>query len=109
MGAVAFPEGWPVPLVVERGEKFIRERAILKVDPVVHSKVKKPVKGDAVVKVVIAQDGEVLFATFLKGKSTLKEIAEGAARRWKFEPMLVDNKPARIESTLTFHFTGESK
>ena len=36
------------------------------------------------------------------GKELIVEEKE-TAHRWKFEPMLVDGKPARVESRLTFH------
>ncbi len=102
MGAMPMPESTIIPPLAEKNEQFIRDKAILKVIPVFHSAITKRAKDEVVVRVFISQYGEVLLATLIEGDSTLKEIAEEAASRWKFEPMLVDGKPARVESRLTF-------
>jgi TonB family protein len=89
---------------IQRGESFIRDRAILKVMPIFHSTDSARIQGDAVVKVIISKYGDVDEATLIKGHPLLRELAEDAASRWEFEPILVNGKPARVESTLTFHF-----
>jgi hypothetical protein len=102
MGAMPMPESTIIPPLAEKNEQFIRDKAILKVIPVFHSAITKRAKDEVVVRVFISQYGEVLLATLIEGDATLKQVAEEAARRWKFEPMLVDGKPARVESRLTF-------
>jgi hypothetical protein len=102
MGMVApAPVAFPT---VNRSEQLIRQRAIYRVTPVAHSGNGVQVSGDAVVKIVISPSGEVLDATLIKGPSSLKQMAEGAALRWEFEPMTEGDEPVRVESTLTFHF-----
>jgi TonB family protein len=88
--------------LVEKSEQFIRDRAVFKVTPAFHSASAKRAKDEVILRVMINSTGEVISATLIEGDSTLKEIAEEAALRWKFKPMLVDGKPARVESRLTF-------
>jgi len=93
MGRMAFD-----PPLVEKSEQFIRDRAVFKVTPVFHS----ARKGEVIVRVTISPSGQVAATRLIEGDTTLKEIAEEAALRWKFEPLLVDGKPAWVESRLTF-------
>jgi hypothetical protein len=102
-GKLRILESFSTP-IVSRSEQYIRERAIYKVMPVAHADGGKPVRGDAVVKIVILPSGEVERVPLIKGPESIKAIAEGAALRWKFEPMTEGSNPVRVESTLTFHF-----
>jgi hypothetical protein len=97
-------ESFSIPRLVTRSEQYIRERAIYKAMPVAHTDGGKPVRGDAVVKIVILASGAVEKSTLIKGPDSIREITEGAALRWKFEPMTEGGKPVRVESMLTFHF-----
>jgi len=40
----------------------------------------------------------------MDGNPLLKDLAEGAARQWRFEPFFVNGEPVRVESRLTFRF-----
>jgi TonB family protein len=91
-----------IPPLVEKSEKFIRDKAVFKVIPVFHSAGAKRAKGEVVVRVLLYTDGRVMNAIFIEGDPTLKEMAEDAAELWRFEPTLVDGKRARVESRLTF-------
>jgi TonB family protein len=102
MGSVAWE---PVAYaVVEQSESFIREKARFKVNPVYHASGRRRILGDAVVKLIITPDGRVTSAELVQGNPLFKEVSEEAARRWRFEPMIIDGTPTRVESTLTFHF-----
>jgi len=103
MGAVFRPDWLPAPLV-RRSEAFVRQRAVYKVMPMAYVSAGKATGTGAVVKIVILPSGDVESATLIKGRQSIKEIAEGAALRWKFQPMTDDGTPVRVESTLTFHF-----
>ena len=92
----------PVRGPVRESEAVIRQRAIFKVIPMYHSTGKNRPHGIVKVRVTIDQDGTVASAESLNGNSPLKELAEEAARQWKFEPVLVDGRPVKVESTLTF-------
>jgi TonB family protein len=102
MGGELMQEPLIVAPLVEKNEQFIREKAVFKVMPVFQSASAKRAKDEVVVRIMISPPGEVVNATFIEGDATLREVAEEAARRWRFEPMLVDGRPARIESRLTF-------
>jgi TonB family protein len=94
------------PKTVQMSESFLREKAIFKVSPVYHAtNGSRRITGEAVVKVIISENGEVENAELIKGNPILKELAEDAASRWKFESMYSDNLAAKIESQLTFHFS----
>jgi TonB family protein len=94
MGLMALPLTAP--------EESIRARAVYEVTPIYHSYSKNPV--DVVVRIEVNEAGEVEGASILDETSPLRELAEGAARRWRFEPVLVDGRPAKVQSSLTFHF-----
>jgi hypothetical protein len=91
--------------LVKRGERYIRERAMFKVTPVFHLAV--PAYGasqQVVVNITISTDGKVTKATSVAGPSSIREMAEEAAYGWKFQLMKKRDRPAMIESKLTFHF-----
>jgi TonB family protein len=102
MGQMVEPHSSFVAPLVEKNEQFIRDKAVFKVVPVFHSAIPKRAKDEVIVRVEISPPGEVISAALIEGDSMLRTVAEEAARRWKFEPMLVDGKPVRVESRLTF-------
>ena len=103
MGIVARDPIVEVPLI-EKSEQFIREKALFRVTPMFNTISANQTKGEAVVRVLILPSGDVANATFIEGSPALKQAAEDAARRWKFQPMSADGRPARVESRLTFKF-----
>jgi TonB family protein len=58
--------------------------------------------GDVILRVVIDEDGSVAEEECVRGNPLIGHLAEEAASRWKFQPILVDGQPARVESRLTF-------
>jgi TonB family protein len=102
MGDIAAPDPSDAAPLVEKNEQFIRDKAVFKVIPVFYSGSLKRAKDEVIVRVEISPPGEVISAALIEGDSALKEIAEEAARRWKFTPTLVGGRPARVESRLTF-------
>lgn len=104
MGEVWAPVDSPsAPRLVKRSESTIREQAIYRVMPVANTSGVKLLKGDVVVQIIISPNGEVEKATLIKGPESVRDTAEGAALRWKFEPMTAGGNPVRVESSLTFH------
>jgi TonB family protein len=85
----------------QRSEGFMRDRAVFKVTPMFPSDGRA--KANAVVRVTISEDGEVEAAQYVSGPAQLSELAEEAASRWKFEPVVERGKPRSVQSTLTFH------
>jgi len=102
MGDIAMPNPTPVAPLVEKSEEFILWNAIIKEPPIIRTVHSKPFKDKVVVRVLIAASGQVIGATFIEGDSRFKVEAEAAARRWRFQPMLIDGAPVRVESRLTF-------
>jgi len=92
----------PYRVLASQSEAVIRRRAIFKVIPMYYSTGRNRPHGIVTVRVTIDEDGTVANAESINGNSPLKELAEDAARQWKFEPALVDSRPVRVESTLTF-------
>ena len=91
---------------VPQSEAVIRRRAIFKVIPMYYSTGRNRPHGIVTVRVTIDEDGTVASAESLNGNSPIKELAEEAARQWKFEPTLVDGRQVRVESTLTFRINN---
>jgi hypothetical protein len=96
--------GGIAPPLPRRSERYIRARAIYRVTPVAHSSSRMRFSGDTVVQIVISPEGLVETATLIRGPEGIRDIAEGAALKWKFQRVIEGGSPARVESTLTFHF-----
>src|SRR5215831_7771029 len=104
MGAMVCPTRLPPRSLAIRSEGFIRARAIFKVVPVYHSAESVRPQGDVIVRVIIDEDGTVDDVECIRGHTPLKELAEEAARQWRFEPVLANGHPVEVESVLTFRF-----
>src|SRR5262245_8326613 len=104
MGAVFVPTRSPGSSRPTRSEGFIRARAIFKVIPVYHWTGSSRPQGDVIVRVIINEDGTVDDVESIRGHTPIKELAEEAARQWRFEPVLFNGQPVEIESLLTFRF-----
>lgn len=60
--------------------------------------------GTVIVKVVVDEEGRVLAAQPLMGHPLLRGAAVEAARQARFEPTLVDGKPAKAVGCITYNF-----
>ena len=56
------------------------------------------------VRVTISVTGRVTKAVAISGHPLLRDSAVEAARRWEFEPTMVDGNPVETELVLTFEF-----
>lgn len=63
------------------------------------------VTGSVTVNVVIDIDGNVKFAGALSGHSDLRDEAEIAACRAKFEPTILQGKPVEINGVIVYSFS----
>ena len=61
------------------------------------------------VEIIISEIGLVLGATAISGRLALRNAAEEAARKWVFEPAILNGEPVRVKSVLTFSFTPIAK
>lgn len=62
--------------------------------------------GTVVVAVTVDESGEVISAQAISGHPLLQQAAVAAARKAVFKPTLLDNRPAKISGTLTYHFNA---
>jgi protein TonB len=60
--------------------------------------------GDVEVDLVIGEDGSVEDAKVIKGNAVFTATTVDAVKKWKFRPIEVDGKAARVLTTLTFSF-----
>lgn len=58
------------------------------------------------VYVVVDENGAVAAVQSTDGPVLLRKAAEDAARRWKFNPTVVDGQPVRISGYINFNFTN---
>jgi Gram-negative bacterial TonB protein C-terminal/PilZ domain len=66
----------------------------------------RPEKLQAVIllDVIIGREGSVVETHALNGPEVLAQAAESALRWWRFEPYLVNGKPAVVETTVAVEF-----
>ena len=62
--------------------------------------------GKVEVRVAISITGRVIKATAISGHPLLRDAAVEAARRWQFEPTVVNGSPVETELVLTFEFAA---
>ena len=62
------------------------------------------VTGTVTVFLVVNEKGEVETVQKLEGPMQLQQAAAEAARRWRFNPTLIDGQPVRVTGYLSFNF-----
>jgi TonB family protein len=63
------------------------------------------IQGEVILDVTIAKDGTVADAKVVKGIPELNKAATDAARKWKFEPVVIDGKNVEALVTMTIRFS----
>ena len=63
------------------------------------------VTGSVTVFLVVSEKGEVETVMRAEGPQQLQQAAIEAARRWKFNPTVIDGQPVRVTGYLSFNFT----
>jgi TonB family protein len=63
------------------------------------------VSGSVMVYLVVNERGEVETVQRADGPVQLQQAAVEAARRWKFNPTVIDGQPVRVSGYLNFNFT----
>ena len=90
-------------LVVAGG--LLQHRAVKKVEPVYPPGAKAArVSGVVKMRVLIAEEGNVIDAEVLEGPDLLRESALAAARLWVFMPTELAGRPVKVEGILTLKF-----
>jgi protein TonB len=62
------------------------------------------IEGIVVVVITIGDDGNVIYAKADSGPKELYTVSEAAARKARFEPTLLDGKPAKVTGVMTYNF-----
>ena len=69
----------------------------------------KKIEGQVSVEIVIGEDGNVISARPVSGPELLQGAAKDAALKARFEPTVVDGKPAKVSGTMTYKFVLDEK
>jgi protein TonB len=64
--------------------------------------------GVVTVFLLVNEKGEVESVQRADGPPQLQQAAADAARRWRFNPTVVDGQPMRVTGYLSFNFTGQN-
>jgi TonB family protein len=65
------------------------------------------IQGSVVLDIVIGKSGEVENAQAISGPKELWSAAAEAVKRWKWEPVLLNEKPIRLRTKVTVNFVLE--
>jgi protein TonB len=91
-------------------ESVSQSRATTKVKPVYPPTAKKMnATGTVEVEITISEAGLVVEATAISGHLALRSAAVDAARKWVFNPAILNGAPVRVKSVLTFVFAPSAK
>jgi protein TonB len=63
------------------------------------------ISGNVTVFLVVNEKGDVESVSRAEGPAQLQQAAIEAARRWKFNPTVIDGQTVRVSGYLTFNFT----
>jgi TonB family protein len=63
------------------------------------------VTGLVTVYLVVNENGAVEAVQRISGPQMLRQAAVDAAKRWKFQPTMIDGQPARVAGYISFNFT----
>jgi TonB family protein len=83
----------------------VRETARVKPEPEYPAIARQfRLSGDVVADFVVGSDGRVEKVEITKGHPMLNPAVISAVKRWSFPPYMIDGRPSRFRSTLTFTF-----
>jgi TonB family protein len=86
-------------------ESDLQSRAITEVKPEYPPTAKNmKATGTVEVEITISEVGLVIQAKAISGHLALRSAAVEAARKWVFKPAMLNGKPVRVKSVLTFVF-----
>ncbi|HEU0173209.1 MAG TPA: energy transducer TonB [Blastocatellia bacterium] len=86
-------------------ESDLQSRAITEVKPEYPPTAKKmKATGTVEVEITISEAGLVIEAKAISGHLALRSAAVEAARNWVFKPAMLNGKPVKVKSVLTFIF-----
>jgi len=62
------------------------------------------IQGSVSLKVLIGKDGHVRHLEATSGPEQLVDSAIETVRKWKYRPLVLDDKPVEVETTLTINY-----
>lgn len=62
------------------------------------------VQGDVVIDTQIGPNGSVTHMKVISGPTMLRQAAQDALRRWKYQPSQLDGKPVAVQMLVTIRF-----
>lgn len=65
---------------------------------------RKSVGGVVPVRVIISEQGKVIYAKAVTGNKDLLAAAEWAARKSAFEPTILSGQPVKVSGIITYNF-----
>ncbi|HKR61041.1 MAG TPA: M56 family metallopeptidase [Pyrinomonadaceae bacterium] len=94
-----------------RAEKDVKKGKLISAPkPVYPAEAKeKKVEGQVAVEIVIGEEGTVVSARPISGPDLLLGAAKDAAMQARFEPTLVNGKPAKVTGTMSYKFALKDK
>jgi TonB family protein len=63
------------------------------------------VQGEVLLHAIIDKDGKISELQVLSGDDVLAKSALEAVRQWRYKPMLVDDEPTEVDTTITITFS----
>ena len=62
------------------------------------------IQGDVVIDTQIGPNGSVTRMKVISGPTMLRQAAQDALRRWKYQPSQLDGKPVAVQMLVTIRF-----
>lgn len=56
---------------------------------------------------IIAKDGTVQSLDYVSGPNELKDSAIDAVKKWRYKPMLLNDQPVEVDTTISVVFKGK--
>lgn len=109
------PPSTPVSKTVEIGKTSevyavvpasVLESHVIKKVPAIYPPAARQahIEGLVELTIVVNEKGEVKEVTPVSGNDLLARSAEQSLRQWRFKPIFIDGKPARVESQVSLNF-----
>jgi TonB family protein len=85
--------------------RAIRDAALFKQEPEYPAAARQfRLSGEVVVECTVGVDGKVENVLIVHGQPLLNDAVTRAVKKWSFNPFMVDGRPRRVKSTLSFNF-----
>jgi TonB family protein len=103
-GAIAIPPG--IPRVPEASMRKLRIQQVDSIYPL--AALQAHVEGMVVLNALIDKFGDVEQLALISGHPLLAPAAIEAVRKWRYQPYLINDAPADVQSTIQINFTISS-